>query len=69
MLVPENIVKKWYLTDSWVYKNFAYLFQNPLWNKRIPQGRSVCPYFWSALFSLLVLHPSYTIFSSFNLNT
>lgn len=53
MLVKKSIVEKWYQTDSWVYKNFAYLFQNPLWSKNIPRGFSVCPYFWLSLFSIL----------------
>lgn len=57
MLVKKSIVERWYQTDSWVYKNFAYLFQNPLWNKRVPQGFSVCPYFWLNLFSLLIFRP------------
>ena len=55
MLVKKSIVEKWYQTDSWVYKNFAYLFQNPLWQKKIPSGFSVCPYFWlSAIASPLL---------------
>jgi len=54
MLVKQSIVENWYQTDSWVYKNFAYLFQNPLWSNRIPSGFSVCPYFWLSLFSLLI---------------
>jgi hypothetical protein len=33
MFVNKSIVEKWYQTDSWVYKNFAYLFENPLWSK------------------------------------
>ena len=57
MLVKKSIVEKWYQTDSWVYKNFAYLFQNPLWAKRIPNGFSVCPYFWLNIFSLLIFRP------------
>lgn len=57
MLVKKSIVERWYRTDSWVYKNFAYLFQNPLWSKRIPQGFSVCPYFWLNLFSLFIFRP------------
>lgn len=57
MLIKKSIVEKWYQTDSWVYKNFAYLFQNPLWTKRVPNGFSVCPYFWMNMFSLLVFRP------------
>jgi len=57
MLVKQSIVEKWYQRDSWVYKNFAYLFQNPLWSKDIPQGFSVCPYFWLNLFSFFIFRP------------
>jgi hypothetical protein len=57
MLVSENIVKRWYQRDSWVYKHFSYLFSNPIWKKRVPQGFSVCPYFWMAIFSMLIFRP------------
>jgi hypothetical protein len=57
MLVNENIVKEWYKSTSWVYKNFAYLFENPLWDKNVPRGFSVCPYFWLSLFSLVLFRP------------
>lgn len=57
MLVKRSIVEKWYRTDSWVYRNFAYLFVNPLWAKRVPTGFSVCPYFWLNLFSLFIFRP------------
>lgn len=57
MLVKRSIVERWYQTDSWVYKNFAYLFDNPLWQKNIPRGFSVCPYFWLNIFSLLIFRP------------
>lgn len=57
MLVKKSIVEKWYQTDSWVYKNFAYLFSNPLWDNDIPNGFTVCPYFWMSLFSLLIFRP------------
>lgn len=57
MLVKRSIVERWYQTDSWVYGNFAYLFKNPLWQKRIPRGFSVCPYFWLNLFSFFIFRP------------
>lgn len=56
-LVPDSLVDRWYHSDSWVYKNFSYLFSNPLWDKNIPSGFSLCPYFWLSLFSFLVLRP------------
>ena len=57
LLAPNSLVDKWYQTDSWVYKNFKFLFENPLWDKNIPRGFSLCPYFWTALFSLFVFKP------------
>jgi len=57
MLVKRSIVERWYRTDSWVYKNFAFLLKNPLWVKPVPQGFSVCPYFWLNLFSFLIFRP------------
>lgn len=61
MLVKESIVERWYQTDSWVYKNFVYLFQNPLWNKTVPRGFSVCPYFWLSLFSMCIFRPFFVL--------
>ena len=62
-LVPSNITKKWYYPDpvtghSAVYKNFIYLFRNPLWNKkRLPTGFPECMLFWASMFSLLLFRP------------
>lgn len=53
-LVPLNTVHRWYQRDSWVYRNFEYLFNNPLWNKNVPNGFSLCPYFWLAIFSMTI---------------
>lgn len=57
MLVKKSIVEKWYQRDSWVFRNFSYLFSNPLWDKHVPNGFSVCPYFWLSLFSFLIFRP------------
>lgn len=57
MLVKKSIVENWYRTDSWVYKNFSYLFKNKLWQTDVPSGFSVCPYFWLSLFSLFIFKP------------
>ena len=57
MFVKKSIVEKWYQRDSLVYRNFSYLFVNALWEKRIPQGFTVCPYFWMSMFSLLIFRP------------
>lgn len=56
-LVSSSIIDKWYHTDSWVFKNFKFLFSNPLWDKNIPRGFSLCPYFWLSLLSLFVVQP------------
>jgi hypothetical protein len=49
-LVSDATMKK--LTDKsgFIYKNFAYIYQNPLWKKKtVPEGFWICPYFWMAL--------------------
>lgn len=56
-LVPTSIVSEWYCRSSWVYRSFSYLFSNPLWDKQIPSGFSLCPLFWCALFSLFIFRP------------
>jgi len=56
-LVPNSTIERWFQTDSWVYKNFAFFFNNPLWSKSVPKGFSLCPYFWLALFTLFVVRP------------
>lgn len=62
-LVSQNIITHWYRKDSWVYRNVAFLYQNPLWNRQIPKGFSLCPLFWSALFSLFIFRPfAYTAY-------
>ncbi len=55
--VSKDCIDEWFSPRSWVYKGFAYLFQNPLWDKRIPKGFSLCPYFWLAIFSILLFKP------------
>lgn len=56
--VSTDCIDKWFTKDSWVYKNFEYLFRNKLWYKsRLPQGFSLCPYFWMAMFSLCIFKP------------
>ncbi len=57
MLVKHSIVEKWYQRNSWIYKNFSYLFSNPLWEKNVPQGFTVCPYLWMSLFSFFIFRP------------
>lgn len=56
--VSTDCIDKWFTKDSWVYKNFEYLFRNKLWYKsRLPQGFSLCPYFWMAMFSMCIFKP------------
>lgn len=57
MLVPEQIVERWYHRDHFIYKNFAFLFQNKLWDSNVPNGFSVCPYFWMSMFSFCFFRP------------
>lgn len=56
-LVSKNIIEEWYQTDSWVYKNFSRLFSNIAWDKEIPKGFSLCPYFWLSILSLFIVQP------------
>lgn len=56
-LVPLKIVSQWYQPSSWVYKNFKFLFVNPLYDIGLPAGFSLCPYFWLALFSFFFYKP------------
>jgi len=48
-LVPEKTYLRWFEPDSWMYQQFKYCYENPLWNRSIPQGYSLCPYFWQSL--------------------
>ncbi len=56
-LAPASLIDSWYSKSSWTYKAFSYLFVNPLWQKKVPNGFSICPFFWSALFSIFVFRP------------
>lgn len=56
-LVSSSIIAQWYRTDSWVYRHFTYLWRNQLWQRPVPKGFSLCPYFWSALFSIFIFRP------------
>ena len=58
MLVPLNVVEEWYKPNHMIRKSFNYLFQNPLWEKNIPKGFSVCPYFWMSI----LLSPLFRVF-------
>lgn len=56
-LVPAPVYSAWFRRDSLVFRSFSYLFINPLWEKDIPNGFSLCPYAWCALFSFLIFRP------------
>ncbi len=56
-LVPRSTIDIWYRRDSWVYRQFKFLFFNPLWKRAVPGGFSLCPYFWLSMFSLAVVKP------------
>lgn len=57
MLVSESIVHRWYKKDHWMYKQFSFLFSNPLYKKKVPGGFSVCPYFWFSMVSFFLAKP------------
>lgn len=61
-LVSQNVIAAWYRKDAWTYRNLAFIYRNPLWQKPVPQGFSLCPLFWSALFSLFILRPMIYLF-------
>jgi len=61
-LAPQTWINEWFQDDSWVYKGFAYWFQNPFWHKRVPSGFSLCPYFWMAIFSWMIFKPMTPVF-------
>jgi hypothetical protein len=56
-LVPLDHIKRWYRADSFICRQFSYLFVNQLWTKQVPKGAAVCAYFWSAMFSLFMFRP------------
>lgn len=56
-LVPPSTYAAWFRKDSAVFRSFQYLFVNPLWQKRVPSGFSLCPYWWAAVFSLAIFRP------------
>lgn len=62
MLVKESRVKQWYRPSHPIYKNFAYLFKNELWDNPVPKGFTVCPYFWMSMASLLLFRPFVMLF-------
>lgn len=57
MLVSKSIVTEWFKTTSPMYQNYKFLFQNRMWNKRMPGGAAVCPFFWLSLLGLLFVRP------------
>jgi len=54
-LVSDKLIDRWLEEDSFVYKNFAYIYENPIWGKNIPSGYSLCPYFWMSIIIGFVL--------------
>ena len=59
LFVSEDKIDKWFdpKENSWVYRGFKFWFQNPLWNKKIPVGFSLCPYFHMAVISWVIFMP------------
>jgi len=55
-LVSKKLYESWYKEDTFIRRNFFYIFQNPLWDKGLPKGFSLCPMFWmSILIGFLLL--------------
>ncbi len=64
MLVSEQRANGWFDRKHFIYRNFKFLYQNPLYNKKMPAGYSTCVYFWKAMFSLLFFkHVIYMLFA------
>jgi hypothetical protein len=58
MLITQSTAEAWFRKDSFIYLQYIFLFRNPLWwKKREPQGASLCPYFWMAMFSFFIVKP------------
>lgn len=57
-LVPTSVISHWFRKDSAVYRSFAFLFVNPLWQKPVPRGFSLCPYWWMAVLSFVLVRPA-----------
>ncbi len=49
-LVNDKVMHRLKDKNGFIYKNFAYIFQNPLWNAaEVPKGFWICPYYWMSL--------------------
>jgi len=59
LFVSEERIDRWFdpNEETLVRKGFEFWFQNPLWNKNVPQGFSLCPMFWMSMASYLVFKP------------
>jgi len=64
-LVSDEIIGEWFKKNSWVYRGFSYWFKNPFWDKKIPNGFSLCPYFWVAISAWLFFIPFTPVFMLF----
>lgn len=68
MQTPKTyVVERGFDRSSSMYKSFKYLFVNPFWTKRVPNGFSVCPFFWLSLVGLMfrLLTPAILGFNAF----
>jgi hypothetical protein len=54
-LVSEKIYSRWFEKNHWMYRQFSYLFDNPIWKRDVPACFSLCPYFWLSLVSFVLL--------------
>ena len=47
-IVSSNITDQWY-RKGFIYDNFKYIFKNPLWQKKMPNGFPECVLFWLSI--------------------
>ena len=57
MLVSESVAQRMYSKDSIIYRGFKFLYQNPLYEKKMPTRYAICPMFWQAMFSIFIFMP------------
>lgn len=56
-LVPAPVYSAWFSRKSRLYSAFTYWFNNPLWQTSVPNGFSLCGYFWMAVAAVVLLRP------------
>lgn len=57
LLAPKSKVEEWFKDNSWVYQNWVFWYQNPLWTRPVPEMASLCFYFQKACFIRFLFKP------------